>query len=163
MIRKIIYWHASQEIRLISWRSSVCNNKLPFSSEIFVFYINQKLCFLIKITSLISYLRHIHLLSLCHWFSQFSCSAMSNCDPMDGAHQASLSITNSKSLLKFMSAESVMPSNHLNLCHPLLLLPSAFPVSGSFPTVNSSHQVTKVLEFQLQLQSFQWIFRADFL
>jgi len=43
------------------------------------------------------------------------------------ARQASLSITNSRSLLKFMSIESVMPSNHLILCHPLLLLPSVFP------------------------------------
>ena len=42
-------------------------------------------------------------------------------------HQASLFITNSESLLKFMSIESVMPSNHLVLCHPLLLLPSIFP------------------------------------
>ena len=43
------------------------------------------------------------------------------------AHQDSLSITNSKSLLKLMSIESVMPSNHLILCRPLLLLPSLFP------------------------------------
>ena len=43
------------------------------------------------------------------------------------AHQASLSITNSQNLLKLMSIESVMPSNHLILCHPLLLLPSLFP------------------------------------
>ena len=43
------------------------------------------------------------------------------------AHQASLSITNSQSLLKFMSIESVMPCDHLTLCHPLLLLPSIFP------------------------------------
>ena len=43
------------------------------------------------------------------------------------ARQASLSITNSRSLPKFMSIESVMPSNHLMLCHPLLLLPSIFP------------------------------------
>ena len=42
------------------------------------------------------------------------------------AHQASLSITNSQSILKLMSIESVMPSNHLILCHPLLLLPSIF-------------------------------------
>ena len=41
--------------------------------------------------------------------------------------QASLSITNSQSLLKLMSIEFAMPSNHLNLCHPLLLLPSIFP------------------------------------
>ena len=43
------------------------------------------------------------------------------------ARQASLSITNSRSLFKLMSIESVMPSNHLILCHPLLLLPSIFP------------------------------------
>ena len=43
------------------------------------------------------------------------------------ACQASLSITNSQSLPKIMSIESVMPSNHLILCHPLLLLPSIFP------------------------------------
>ena len=47
--------------------------------------------------------------------------------PRTAAHQASPSITNSRSLLKFVSIESVMPSNHLTLCHPLLLLPSVFP------------------------------------
>ena len=47
--------------------------------------------------------------------------------PWTAAYQASLSITNSQSLLKLMSTESVMPSSHLILCHPLLLLPSIFP------------------------------------
>ena len=47
--------------------------------------------------------------------------------PWTAARQASLSITNSQSLLKLMSIESVMPSNHLILCHPLLLPPSIFP------------------------------------
>ena len=47
--------------------------------------------------------------------------------PWTAAHQASLSITNSRSLLKLMSIESVKPSNHLIVCHPLLLLPSIFP------------------------------------
>ena len=47
--------------------------------------------------------------------------------PWTAAHQTSLSITNSQSLLKLMSIESVMPSNHLILCHFLLLLPSTFP------------------------------------
>ena len=49
------------------------------------------------------------------------------CDPMEAAHQASLSITNSWSLFKFMSIESGMPSNHVILCRPLLLLPLIFP------------------------------------
>ena len=47
--------------------------------------------------------------------------------PSTAALQASLSITNSQGLLKLMSIESVMPSNHLILCHPLLFLPSVFP------------------------------------
>ena len=47
--------------------------------------------------------------------------------PWTAAHQASLSITNSQSSLKLMYFESVMPFNHLILCHPLLLLPSIFP------------------------------------
>ena len=47
--------------------------------------------------------------------------------PWTTAHQASLSITNSWSILRLMSIESVMPSNRLILCHPLLLLPSIFP------------------------------------
>ena len=51
--------------------------------------------------------------------------------PWTAAHQASLSITNSRSLLKLMSTEQVMPSNHLILCHPLLL-PSVFPSNKVF-------------------------------
>ena len=47
--------------------------------------------------------------------------------PWIAAHKASLSITNSRNLLKFMSTKLVMPSNHLILCHPLLLLTSVFP------------------------------------
>ena len=53
-----------------------------------------------------------------------------------------------------------MPSNQLTLCH-LFSCPQSFPVSGSFPV--RSHQVAKILELQLQHQSFQWIFRIDFL
>ena len=62
------------------------------------------------------------------------------------ACQASLSITNSRSLLKLMSIELVMPSNHLILCHPLLLQPSIFPSIRVF----SKESVAKILEFQLQ-------------
>ena len=52
--------------------------------------------------------------------------------PWTAAHQASLSVVNSQSLLKLMSIESVMSSNHLILCHPLLLPPSIFPSIRSF-------------------------------
>ena len=83
--------------------------------------------------------------------------------PWTAAHQATLSITNSLSLLKLRSIESVMPSNHLIFCHPLFLLPSIFPSVRVFSNVSSLHQVAKVLELQLQHQSFQWIFSIDFL
>ena len=59
---------------------------------------------------------------------QFSHSVVSDsATPWNVAHQASLSITNSRSLLKLIFIESVMPFNHLSLCHPPLLLPSVFP------------------------------------
>ena len=63
-----------------------------------------------------------------HTISQFSRSVVSDfATPWTAAHQASLSITNSQSLLKLMCIESVMPSKHLILCHSLLPLPSIFP------------------------------------
>ena len=75
--------------------------------------------------------------------------------PWTAARQAYLSYTNSQSLLKLMSIESVMPSNHLILFSPS---PPAFSLSqhqGLFQGIGSSNQVAKGLEFQLQYQSFQ--------
>ena len=69
-------------------------------------------------------------------------------------------------LTQLMFIES-MPSNHLILCCPLLLLPSVFPsirvFSSDLGLFQWPHQVAKVLELQLQHQCFQWIFRVDFL
>ena len=93
----------------------------------------------------------VHLLSCVQLFAT----------PWTATCQASLSITNSESLLKLMSVKSVMPSNPLSSPSP-----PAFNISqhqGLFQWVSSLHQVAKVLEFQLQHQSFQWIFRVDFL
>ena len=59
--------------------------------------------------------------------------------PWTAACQASLSITNSPSLLKLMSTESVIPSNHLILCRPLLLPPSIFPNIRVFPNESALH------------------------
>ena len=59
--------------------------------------------------------------------------------PWTAACQASLSITNSQSLLKLMFIESVMLSNHLGLCRPLLLLPSIFPNIRVFPNESVLH------------------------
>ena len=66
------------------------------------------------------------------------------------AHQASMSFTISQSFFKVMSIVSVMPSNHLILCHHILLLPSIFPSIRVF-----SNELAKVLEIQLQRQSCQ--------
>ena len=59
--------------------------------------------------------------------------------PWTVAHQAALSIANSRSLFKLMSIESVMPSNHFILCHPLLLLPSIFPSIRVFSSESVLH------------------------
>ena len=73
--------------------------------------------------------------------------------PWTATHQASLSFTISQSLFKLISFESVMPSNHLILCHPLLLLPSIFPSIRVFFS-ESAKTLGKLLELQLQHQSY---------
>ena len=69
---------------------------------------------------------------------QFSCIQLF-VTPWTAAHQASLSITNFQSLIKLMSIESVMPSNHLILCRLLLLLPSIFPSIRVFSNESVLH------------------------
>ena len=103
--------------------------------------------------------------------------------PWTAASKSSLPLSISQSLPKFMSLESVMPSNRHTHCCPLLLLPSVFPSirvffsesalcirwpkdwSFSFNISPSNEQpgLAKVLELQLLHQSFQWICRVDFL
>ena len=73
-------------------------------------------------------------------YVQFSCSVISDSSTSwTAAHQASLSITNSQSLLKLMCIVSVMPSNHLILCRPILLLPSIFPSIQVFSNESALH------------------------
>ena len=96
------------------------------------------------------------------WVQSLSCVQLF-ATPWTAAHQGSLSITSSWSLLKFMSINQVGYANQLS--YPLLS-PSfpAFNLSyhkGLFQWVSSLHQMAKILE--LQHQSFQWIFRTDFL
>ena len=96
--------------------------------------------------------------------AQFSRSVVTDSATLwTAAHQAFLSITNSWSLLKLTSIELVMPSNHLILSSPSLPAFNHFQHQGLFKSVGSLHQVARVLEFQLQHQSIQWIFRTDFL
>ena len=79
------------------------------------------------------------------------------------ACQASLSFAISQSSLKLMFIESVIPSNHLILLSSPSPSPNLSHHQGLFQWVGSLYQVAKVLGLQLQHQSFQWIFRIDFL
>ena len=73
-------------------------------------------------------------------------------NPWIAAHQASLSLTVSWCLLKLMSIESVTPSNHLILCHPLLLLPSIFPSIMAFSNESALHiRWTKYWHFSFNI------------
>ena len=82
--------------------------------------------------------------------------------PWTAARQASLSITNFQSLLKLMSIESVMPSNYLILCGPLLLLPLVFPSIRVFSNESVLHtRWPKYWRFYFSIS--EWIFRDDFL
>ena len=89
--------------------------------------------FLTTNASLLDLLRSVQSLSRVRFFTT----------PWTAAYQAFLFITNSQSLLKLMSIQSVTPSNHLILCHPLLFLPSIFPSIRVFSLVTSSHQEGK--------------------
>ena len=98
-------------------------------------------------------------------FSSVAQSCLTLYDPIDCSNSRlpSLSITNTQTLLKLVSIESVMSSNH-----HLLSSPSPPPFNlcqhqGISQWDSSSHQVAKLLEFQLQHQSYQWIFRTNFL
>ena len=86
--------------------------------------------------SIILFPYHFHVPSVSFQFSliqSFSCAWLF-VTPWTAARKASLSITNSRSLLKLMSIKLVMPSNHLIPCHPLLLMPSVFPSLRDFLT-----------------------------
>ena len=83
--------------------------------------------------------------------------------PWTAAHQASLSFTISCSLLKLMSIESLMPSNHLILCNPLLLLPSIFPSTKIFSNESVLASSGQSIQTSDSASVLQWTFRVDFL
>ena len=101
-----------------------------------------------------------------HQFSSVTQSCPILCNPTNCSMHGLPTITNSRSLLRLMSSESVMPSDHLILRCPLLLLPLILPIIKVF----SNESVLRIRwpasaskEFQLQHESFQWILRTDFL
>ena len=84
--------------------------------------------------------------------------------PRTAACQVSLSITNSQSLLKLLSIKSVMPSNHLILCHPLILLPSVFPRIWVFSNESVLHiRWPKYWSFSFSISKYSGLisFRLD--
>ena len=103
LLRALDRKKASQPLGSYEWSGIICWHKNP------VRQVNMTLFLLLTlfISSSVQSLSHVRLFTT----------------PWIAARQASLSITNSQSLLKLMSIESVMPSNHLILCHPLFLLP----------------------------------------
>jgi len=106
------FWNSSLEFP-ISYILSSKNTSSPFIFQL----ITSSLILDFSIFSSVQSLSHVRLFAT----------------PWTAACQASLSITNSRSLPKLMSINSVMPSNHLILCRPVSSCPQSFPASGSFP------------------------------
>ena len=103
-------------------------------------------------------------LYMCIYFCSVAQLYPTVCDPMNCSMPGVPVLHCLPSLLKLMSVESVMPSNHLILRCPLLLLPSIFhSIRVIFKGSVSSQQEAKVSELQLQHQSFQCVFRVDVL
>ena len=99
----------------------------------------------------------------CAQFSSVTQSCPTLCDPMYHSMPGLPVHHQLPGSPKPISIKSVMPSSHPILCRPLLLLPCLSQHQGLFKWVSFSHQVAKVLEFQLQNQSFQWTPRTNFL
>ena len=94
-------------------------------------------------------------------FSSVANLCLTACNPMNLCMPGFLFITNSRSLLKLMPIESVMPSSHFILCHPLLLLPQSLSASGSFPisqlfTWGGQSTGVSTLAWVLQMNTQDW-------
>ena len=117
---------------IFSYLSNFHCNFLVFSASCLV-YVASKFLFKKKISLQFCILQCFLLQCSFFYFSVVTRSCHTLSTPWTAECQASLSFTISWSLLKFMSIESLMLYNHLILCHMLLLLPSVFPASASFP------------------------------
>ena len=115
-------------------------------------------------SSVIPFFSHLQSFSASVQFSSVSQSSLTLCSPMDCSTPG---LPVHHQLPEFTQTHAHWVSDAIQPSHPLSSLSSpAFNLSqhqGLFKWVSSSHQVAKVLEFQLQHQSFQWIFRTDFL
>ena len=117
-------WHKlSFSFTFLCYCASLSLDRRYISSTDEIILSGRKVFFLLYRISSVQSLSHVRLFAT----------------PWTRAHQASLSITNSRSLPKPMSIESMVPSNHLILCRPLLLLPSLFPSIRAFSDESAFH------------------------
>ena len=153
-------WTSFIEVRLIGKYSSACwaewlQFRLSAPQERTLAFRASHLHGLMPDSSLISLSAFIVVLPLSQvWFFV---------TPWAEAHQAFLSITISCSLVKLWFIESVMPSNHLILCHPLLLCLQSFPASGSFLMSWLFTSGVQSIGASASASVLPWIFRVDFL
>ena len=162
----LYYEHISVLVRLCLWTVSFTSVFLPHPRWDRRVWVDWKWVFPFSYVSGLE-LTVVVYFSSSKWVQFCSVQSLSGvhlfATPWIAACQASLSFTISRSLFKLMSIESVIPSNHLILCHPLLLLPSIFPSLRVFFTESALHiRWPEYWSFSLH-QSFQWIFRVDFL
>ena len=123
-------------------------------------YITESLSYTLLYLAILSYTpKHNTINQLCCSVAKL-CPTL--CSPMDCSMPGSSVLHYLPEFAQFISTESVMPFSHFILCHSLFLLPSIFPSIRAFSRVSSSQQVARVLELQLQHQSFQGIFGFDF-
>ena len=132
----------------ILWKKQICQAEMCLYWDTLYFppFFFFSLISTILSIDTISYSCNISTLSYLQYIGRNSLSSVQSLSrvqlfaiPWIAAHQAFLSITNSRSLPKLMFIESVMTSNHLILCHPLLLLPSTFPSIRVFSTESALH------------------------
>ena len=124
------HWNFTCTFRPRKELKSQLKSESPFPGRIPFYLVRSTLCF--------------------HGSVIWSCLTL--CDPMDCCMLGFLSFTVSWSLLKLMSIELVMPSNHLILCHPLLLLPSTFPSIRVFANELALH-----IRWPKSSQAFNWL------
>ena len=139
LFSKLKHWGIKMTYKWLFWSMYI----LIFSSSFFPCFAIQQEC-----KNFLCCLTFKHQLSFV--VAQLPSHVRQSATPWTAAGQTSLSFTVFQSLLKLMLTESMMPSNHLILCHPLLMF-SIFPSIRVFS--NESHQVAKVLELLIQYQS----------
>ena len=151
-----VYWHTLQ----VFWLPSL---KISLGLSFYGFFVIEFQKILIIFSNILAFLPFGDLIRHVYTSVQSLSHVWLFVTPWTAARQASLSITSSQSLPKLMFIELVMPSSHLILCHPLLLLPSIFPNIRDFSNESAlCIRWPKYWSFTFYI-SFQWTPRTDLL